>query len=99
MNSDETLFGPGPHGAEDADLWGHEPENSLMVVTKREEYCFLWDRDCFPELAESLLDCGDRLGERAPSCTPASDEPDLGLTADHFRSVLRELLSSIHQEL
>ncbi len=37
MNSDETLFGPGPHGAEDADLWGHEPENSLMVVTKREE--------------------------------------------------------------
>ena len=79
-----------------------EPENSLMVVTKREEYCFLWDGDCLPELAESLLGCG---------ATPTDDPADLLelphpdgpvdplLTVDHFRSVVRELFTRFYQEL
>lgn len=79
-----------------------EPENSLMVVTKREEYCFLWDGDCLPELAESLLGCG---------ATPTDDPADLLelphpdgpvdplLTVDHFRTVVRELFTRFYQEL
>ena len=42
-----------------------EPENSLMMVTTREEYCFLWDPDCLPELVESLLGYGETPDDEA----------------------------------
>jgi hypothetical protein len=78
-----------------------DPENSLMVVTTREEYCFLWDRDCLPELVESLLGCGevpDDLAELSalPSVETRADRP---LTIEHFRGVVRELIARRHREL
>jgi len=78
-----------------------EPENSLMVVTTREEYCFLWDPDCLPELVESLLGYGeipDDLAELTslPALHTRADRP---LTVEHFRSVVRELLAKRHREL
>ena len=78
-----------------------EPENSLMVVTTREEYCFLWDGDCLPELAESLLTYGEPTDDPAdlldlPEPEGALDRP---LTVDHFRSVVRELFTRYYQEL
>ncbi len=78
-----------------------EPENSLMVVTTREEFCFLWDRDCLPELLESLLECGEVPAE-ANSFHPLSvpeTSNDRPLTIDHFRTVARELLIRCHQAI
>jgi hypothetical protein len=78
-----------------------DPENSLMVVTTREEYCFLWDPDCLPELVESLLGYGEPPDDAAafvalPAAETRADRP---LTIDHFRSVVRELLARRYQEL
>ena len=80
---------------------GMEPENSLMVVTTREEYCFLWDRDCLPELAESLLICGEPNTDPADliELPVAEAQADRPLTVDHFRTVVRELFTSFYQEL
>ena len=72
-----------------------------MVVTTREEYCFLWARDCFPELAESLLGCGERKLDEADLLGLPTPEPtrDALLTVDHFRAVVRDLVTGIHQDL
>ncbi len=80
---------------------GCEPENSLMVVTTREEYCFLWDGDCLPELAESLLGCGERIEDPADLLElPEEETPiDPPLTVDNFRAVVRELFSRSYQNL
>ncbi len=80
-----------------------DPENSLMVVTTREEYCFLWAPDCLPELVESLLCYGEPVDDES-AFTPRVDPPvesraDCPLTVEHFRSVVRELLSKRYLEL
>ena len=78
-----------------------EPENSLMLVTTREEYCFLWDPDCLPELVESLLGYGETPDDEAELAEfPAMEvEADRPLTTDHFRSVARELLIRRYREI
>ena len=78
-----------------------EPENSLMVVTTREEYCFLWDPDCLPELVESLLGYGEppEGGFPHPMASPVESLADRPLTIDHFRTVVRELLTKHYLEL
>jgi hypothetical protein len=78
-----------------------DPENSLMVVTTREEYCFLWDPDCLPELVESLLGCGETPDDLAElsSLPPLETRADRPLTVEHFRTVVRELLAKRHREL
>lgn len=78
-----------------------DPENSLMVVTTREEYCFLWDPDCLPELVESLLGCGETPDDAAElsALPPLHSRADRPLTIEHFRSVVRELLAKRYREL
>lgn len=85
----------------DAKPGGPEPENSLMVVTTREEFCFLWDRDCLPELVESLLGYGEPVNDLAElgSLSSLETQADRPLTVDHFRSVIREIVCRTHQGL
>ncbi len=62
--------------------------NSLMVILDRDEYCFLYERESFPELLESLLEYDD-----------SSEEPTGGLNGDQAREIARGLIGHIYQTI
>ncbi|MGE3165024.1 MAG: hypothetical protein AB7O52_08965 [Planctomycetota bacterium] len=64
-------------------------DRSVMVVLDREEYCFLYDRESFPELLEAILDHDE---------DPANSPPGF-LHRDHAREIARGLLGQLHQSL
>jgi len=69
---------------------------SLMVVSKREEFCILYDQHDLPGLCEELL----KFGSPAPrSLDEAAHLDEEELTVDHFRAVVRELISRMHGRL
>lgn len=60
-----------------------------MVILDREEYCFLYDRESFPEVLEAILEHdGD----------PATSTPGF-FHRDHAREIARGLLGNLHQTI
>ncbi|NCF54727.1 MAG: hypothetical protein GWP41_00475 [Planctomycetia bacterium] len=71
-------------------------DSSLMVVSQKEEFCILYDRQDMPGLLEELL----KMGSPAPrSLDEAVETDEEELTIDHFRSVVRELICRIHGQI
>lgn len=71
----------------------HSDERSLMVVSNDEEHCILYDGDDVPALLEQLM----TMGSDAPTTLDGAahlDEEEL--TQDHFRAIVRELISRRH---
>jgi len=69
---------------------------SLMVVSKKEEFCILYDQNDLPGLCEELL----KMGSPAPrTLDEAAHLDEEELTVDHFRAVVRELISRMHGNL
>lgn len=64
-------------------------ERSVMVVLDREEYCFLYDRESFPELIETLLE-----QDECPELSPPGF-----LHREHAREIARGLIGEAHQSL
>ncbi|MGE4632054.1 MAG: hypothetical protein AAEJ47_03370 [Planctomycetota bacterium] len=81
----------------DQELLKHCPaERSLMVISRREEHCILYDGTDLPSLLEQLLLMGSQAPETLEQAAHRDDEV---LSQDHFRAVIRELLSRIHSQL
>lgn len=71
-------------------------ERSLMVVSKEQEHCVLYDGNDLPSLLEHLL----TMGCPPPSnLEEAANLDEESLTQDHFRAIIRELLSRKHASL
>ena len=71
-------------------------DGSLMVVSQKEEFCILYDREDLPGLCEELL----KFGSPAPrTLDEAAHLDEEELTVDHFRAVVRELISRMHGQL
>ena len=68
-------------------------ERSLMVISRKEEHCVLYDATDLPSLLEQLLTMGSMAPETLEEAAHRDEE---ALSQDHFRSVARELLSRIH---
>ena len=68
-------------------------ERTLMVISRKEEHCVLYDATDLPSLLEQLL----LMGSEAPeTLEEAANRDEEVLSKDHFRAVTRELLSRIH---
>ncbi|MAW77011.1 MAG: hypothetical protein VYD70_04115 [Planctomycetota bacterium] len=68
-------------------------ERSLMVVSRKEEHCILYDSTDLPSLLEQLLTMGSEAPETLEEAAHRDEET---LSQDHFRAVARELLSRVH---
>lgn len=68
-------------------------ERSLMVVSRKEEHCILYDATDLPSLLEQLLTMGSQAPETLEEAAHRDEET---LSQEHFRAVARELLSRIH---
>lgn len=67
-------------------------ERSLMVVSRKEEHCILYDATDLPSLLEQLLTMGSVAPETLEEAAHRDEE---SLSQEHFRAVARELLSRI----
>ena len=63
--------------------------NSLMVILDRDEYCFLYDRQSFPDLLESLLEY-----DRVPN-----EENRRELNGEQAREVARSVIGHTYQQI
>ena len=67
-----------------------------MVISRKEEHCILYDGTDLPSLLEQLLLMGSQAPETLEQAAHRDDEV---LSQDHFRAVIRELLSRIPSQL
>jgi hypothetical protein len=74
----------------------HPDERSLMVVSKDVEYCVLYDGTDIPSLLEQLLTMGSSSPTTLDEAAHLDEEE---LTQEHFRAIVKELLSRSHGAL
>ncbi|HIN79495.1 MAG TPA: hypothetical protein EYN00_00305 [Planctomycetes bacterium] len=73
-----------------------EDERSLMIVTREEEYCFLYNRETLPRLVEKLLNCGRQAPSNMKEYSARDEE---FLDADHFRSIALDVIGRRHSAI